>query len=68
MTNNNTDLTLVLGGTGKTGSRVAARLTDLGRAVRIGSRSGKPPFDWDDRTTWVPALTGATAAYVTYIP
>jgi uncharacterized protein YbjT (DUF2867 family) len=68
MTNNNTDLTLVLGGTGKTGSRVAARLTEMGRAVRIGSRSGVPPFDWDDRTTWVPALTGATAAYVTYYP
>jgi uncharacterized protein YbjT (DUF2867 family) len=68
MTNNNTDLTLVLGGTGKTGSRVAARLTDLGRAVRIGSRSGVPPFDWDDRTTWGPALTGATAAYITYYP
>jgi uncharacterized protein YbjT (DUF2867 family) len=68
MTNNKTDLTLVLGGTGKTGSRVAARLTDLGRAVRIGSRSGVPPFDWDDRTTWGPALTGATAAYITYYP
>lgn len=68
MTNNNTELTLVIGGTGKTGSRVAARLTELGRAVRIGSRSGVPPFDWDDRTTWVPALTGATSAYVTYYP
>jgi uncharacterized protein YbjT (DUF2867 family) len=65
---NNTDLTLVLGGTGKTGSRVAARLTEMGRAVRIGSRSGVPPFDWDDRSTWVPALTGATAAYITYYP
>jgi uncharacterized protein YbjT (DUF2867 family) len=66
MTNN--ELTLVMGGNGKTGGRVAARLTDLGRAVRIGSRTGEPPLDWDDRTTWVPALTGATAAYVTYYP
>ncbi|MFC5748312.1 SDR family oxidoreductase [Actinomadura rugatobispora] len=37
--------TLVLGGTGKTGRRVAWRLQDRGMAVRIGSRSGEPPFD-----------------------
>ena len=41
--------TLVLGGTGKTGRRVAERLTARGLAVRIGSRSGAPPFDWEDR-------------------
>src|SRR5438046_1552494 len=40
--------TLVLGGTGKTGSRVAARLRDLGTNVRIGSRTSEVPFDWDD--------------------
>ena len=43
--------TLVLGATGKTGRRVAERLTALGVPVRPGSRSGKPPFDWDDRAT-----------------
>ena len=48
--------TLVLGGTGKTGSRVAARLRDLGTNVRIGSRTSEVPFDWDDDTTWAPAL------------
>ena len=62
------NLTLVIGGNGKTGSRVAARLTALGHPVRIGSRSSEILFDWEDRTTWVPALTGATAAYVTYYP
>ena len=37
-------LTLVLGGTGKTGRRVAERLTAKGHAVRIGSRSAVPSF------------------------
>jgi hypothetical protein len=39
-------MTLVLGGTGKTGRRVAARLRDLKVPVQIGSRSAEPPFDW----------------------
>jgi uncharacterized protein YbjT (DUF2867 family) len=60
--------TLVLGATGKTGRRVAERLTARGLPVRLGSRSGAPPFDWDDRTTWTPALHGMGAAYVTYYP
>ena len=62
------DPILVLGGTGKTGSRVAARLRDRGLPVRIGSRSGEHPFDWDDRRTWAPALQGTSAAYVSYYP
>ncbi len=61
-------LTLVLGGTGKTGRRVAERLTDLGRPVRIGSRSGAPPFDWNDWATWSAALSGVQATYVVYYP
>jgi uncharacterized protein YbjT (DUF2867 family) len=64
----NSDLTLVLGGTGKTGRRVAARLRALGRPVRIGSRAADPPFDWDDPATWTAPLSGATAVYVTYQP
>lgn len=60
--------TLVLGATGKTGRRVAARLAALGRPVRIGSRSSTPSFDWDDDTTWRTALQGVGAAYVTYYP
>jgi uncharacterized protein YbjT (DUF2867 family) len=58
--------TLVVGGTGKTGRRVAARLADRGLPVRIGSRSGQPPFDWDDQSTWSPVLEGARAAYIPY--
>ena len=50
--------TLVLGGTGKTGSRVAGRLEAGGLPVRIGSRAGEPPFDWEDRGTWESVLRG----------
>jgi uncharacterized protein YbjT (DUF2867 family) len=69
MTNHNSDQpTLVLGATGKTGRRVADRLEARGVPVRIGSRSADPPFDWEDRTTWAPALEGVAAAYVSYYP
>lgn len=63
-----TPTTLVLGGTGKTGRRVAQRLTARGLPVRLGSRTGSPPFDWEDRRTWEPALQGMTQAYVSYYP
>jgi nucleoside-diphosphate-sugar epimerase len=49
--NETNSLTLVLGGTGKTGSRVAERLLARGRRVRIGSRGARPPFDGDDELT-----------------
>src|SRR5215217_4288945 len=60
--------TLVLGGTGKTGHRVVERLAARGLPVRVGSRSGEPPFDWEDRATWEPALSGAGSVYLTYYP
>ena len=59
---------LVLGGRGKTGSRVVDRLAARELPVRLGSRSGTPPFDWTDRTTWPRILDGVGAAYVTYQP
>src|SRR5918993_4871896 len=58
--------TLVLGGTGKTGRRVAERLSARGVPVRIGSRSGEPPFDWEDRDTWALALRDVESIYVSY--
>lgn len=67
-TEQNTRPTLVTGGTGKTGRRVAARLRDLGRPVRIGSRSGTPPFSWEDRDTWKPVLEGVGDLYLSYQP
>jgi uncharacterized protein YbjT (DUF2867 family) len=63
-----TTTTLVIGATGKTGRRVAERLSAAGVTVRAASRSGEVRFDWNDRTTWAPALTGADAAYITYYP
>ncbi|MFI0447012.1 NmrA family NAD(P)-binding protein [Actinomadura sp. 6N118] len=57
---------LVLNGTGKIGRRVVERLTARGLPVRIGSRSGEPRFDWDDRSTWEPALDGVGSAYVSH--
>ena len=61
-------ITLVLGGTGKTGRRVAQRLKESGVSTRIASRSGAPAFDWNDRSTWEATLQGVTAAYITYAP
>lgn len=55
---------LVTGVTGNTGSRVAAGLRQLGHAVRGGSRTGTPPFDWDDPSTWRAALRGIDAVYI----
>jgi uncharacterized protein YbjT (DUF2867 family) len=66
--NQTTKPTLILGGTGKTGSRVAQRLTARGLPVRIGSRSGQPPFDWNDEKTWKAVLEGVGAVYITYYP
>ncbi len=60
--------TLVLGGTGKTGRRVVERLAARGVSVQVGSRSGEPRFDWENRATWAPALHGATSAYVSFFP
>jgi len=64
----NQGITLVTGGTGKTGRRVADRLRALGQPVRIGSRSGDPAFDWDRDDTWSPALRDVTAVYLTFAP
>ena len=59
---------LVLGGTGKTGRRIADRLRARGVQTRIGSRFADPRFDWEDRSTWAAALDGVRAVYLTYYP
>ena len=66
--NGSTKLTLVLGGTGKTGRRVVSRIEQRGLPVRSGSRSGKPPFDWEAPGSWAPTLDGVGAVYITYYP
>jgi len=60
--------TLVIGGTGKTGSRVVQRLYKKNIPVRIGSRSAEPGFDWLDETTWMPALRNINSVYITFYP
>lgn len=62
------DLTLILGGTGKTGSRIAKRLTAKGHDVRIGSRAANPSFDWDNEKGWDACLKGVNSVYITYVP
>lgn len=59
---------LVIGSTGKTGSRIAASLKQKGFAVREGSRTAAIPFDWEQPDTWGPALEGVSSAYVSYFP
>ncbi|TMR02698.1 NmrA family transcriptional regulator [Actinomadura soli] len=72
MTNNaqniENGLTLVLGGTGKTGRRVVERLEALDAPVRMGSRSASPAFDWTDETTWAPVLRDVEKVYLSYYP
>ena len=64
----NTKTTLVLGGTGKTGRRVADRLTKDRLPVRIGSRTGQPPFDWANPDTWTPVLANTESIYLVFYP
>jgi uncharacterized protein YbjT (DUF2867 family) len=57
--------TLVLGGTGKTGTRIASRLTGLGLPVRTAARHGADVrFDWDDPATHRNAVEGADRVYL----
>jgi uncharacterized protein YbjT (DUF2867 family) len=56
---------LILGGTGKTGRRVAQRLRDAGHSPRVASRSrGDVRFDLGEPSTWPAALAGIDAAYL----
>ena len=59
---------LVIGSTGKTGTRVLKGLKALGFAPKGASRNGDVTFDWDDQTTWATALNSIDAVYLTYYP
>ncbi|NSC24967.1 NAD-dependent epimerase/dehydratase family protein [Streptomyces albus subsp. chlorinus] len=63
--------TLVIGATGTTGSRTAARLAAAGHRVRAASRRAAPVpgaeavrFDWYDETTHAAALEDADRLYL----
>ncbi|MET9679246.1 NmrA family NAD(P)-binding protein [Streptomyces coeruleorubidus] len=66
-----TGTTLVIGATGTTGSRTAARLTAAGHRVRAASRHSTPvpgaepvPFDWYDPAGHAAALDGVDRVYL----
>lgn len=59
---------LIIGGAGKTGSRVNTLLQARRIATRLVSRSTAIPFDWSRPETWLAALDGVSKAYVTYQP
>lgn len=59
---------LILGGNGKTGRRVAERLSKKGINLRIGSRKGNPAFDWENTETWSFAIEGMNMVYITFQP
>lgn len=59
---------LILGGTGKTGKRIAERLSKLNMPIRIGSRKAIPAFDWDQPGTWPAALEGMQIVYISFQP
>lgn len=60
--------TLVLGGTGKTGRRIAQRLIARGVNTCVASRSGHPRFDWYEPDGWDAVLDGVGAVYLNYAP
>ena len=56
---------LVLGATGKTGSRVARKLTDLGISIRTAARKGADiRFDWNEPSTFAAALRRVSCVYL----
>jgi uncharacterized protein YbjT (DUF2867 family) len=56
---------LVLGATGKTGSRVTVDLVKRGIPVRTAARSGADVrFDWSGRDSYAPALKGIDRVYL----
>jgi uncharacterized protein YbjT (DUF2867 family) len=59
---------LVTGGTGKIGRRVVERLGERRLPVRVGSRSHKPAFDWENPETWAGALYGVESVLISYYP
>jgi uncharacterized protein YbjT (DUF2867 family) len=57
--------TLILGGSGRTGSLVAKQIADRGARARTASRhSSDVHFDWDDPTTYADALEAVDRIYL----
>lgn len=60
--------TLILGASGRIGSRIATEIADRGHDVRRATRRPSAPdevsFDWNDRSTWRPVLGGANRVFL----
>ncbi|MBM9546956.1 NAD(P)H-binding protein [Leptospira sp. 201903074] len=60
--------TLIIGSSGKTGSRILSRLEQLDYPVRLGSRNAKPSFDWEKPENWESVIQGVTQVYISFQP
>ncbi|MFP2997285.1 NmrA family NAD(P)-binding protein [Spongiivirga sp. MCCC 1A20706] len=63
-----TENIVVIGGTGKTGSRVAKKLKESGYNVRVVGQKTSPALDWENPETYDAVLEGMDRAYIVYYP
>lgn len=63
-----TENILIIGGTGKTGRRVAKNLKEVGHNMRVVGRNTTPAFDWENPETYDAALKDMDRAYIVYYP
>lgn len=70
MTSESIEKVLVIGATGKTGSRVCQLLSEVlpPEKIKAASRQSDTHFDWSSPTSWVQALDGVSHVYLTYFP
>lgn len=61
-------LNLILGSSGKTGSRIVKKLNQLNIPVRLGSRKSNPSFDWEKSESWETLIKGVDHIYISYQP
>ncbi|MFD2562969.1 NAD(P)H-binding protein [Aquimarina rubra] len=63
-----TENIVVIGGTGKTGRRVAKKLEASGYNVRVVGQKTSPALDWENPETYDAVLEGMDRAYIVYYP
>ena len=59
---------LIIGASGKTGQRVAQKLTQQNLSFRTAGRQTIPAFDWQQPGHWATCLAGVKTVYLTYSP
>lgn len=60
--------TLIIGSSGKTGSRILSKLKQAGYPVQLGSRKAEPSFDWENPENWEETLQGIDQVYISFQP